>query len=171
MGIPEYLPVLEGWAHLWKTYLPGDIKPIPAGNIFHLLEEKESGWGWHVIVISRTNPFWTLTMCVDDFSERHNVLTSSPFLSFTYDFTVPDDHIWTPPISYAAGLFVLAYTPAAYRPYKKYIDISVKAADRNLVTGAPIIVPLVIDGALIVRIKIEDIEAFKRSVRELSTPL
>jgi len=170
-GLPEYLPLLDGWEHLWKTFIPGEIKPIPAGNIFHLVEEKEAGWGWAVTVISRSNAFWELRIAVDESTERHNALVSTPFQAFTYGFTAPNDHIWTPFAAYVAGLFTLMFCPAEYKPYRKFVDISVRAADRNPVTGAPIVVPLVIDGALVVRIKITDEEAFKRSVRELSAPI
>lgn len=171
MGLPEYLPILEGWRHRWLTYMPGDIKAIAPGDSFNLVKKEEKGWGWSVIVVSRTNAFYELKIAIDDFTPRYNMMVSSPFQATMYDFTVPDDHIWCPPLSYAAGVFALCYTPANFRPYRKLVWISVKAADVNPVTGAKIAVPLIIDAALVVRIQIHDEKAFVRSVRKLNTPL
>ena len=170
MGLPEYLPILKGWRHRWLTYLPGEIKAIAPGDSFDLVKEKESGWGWSVIIASRTHAFYELTIAIDDFAPRHNMMVASPFQSIAYGFTVPNDHVWCDPVAFAAGNFVLAYTPANFRPYKKLVWISVKNPARTP-AGVPIVAPLIIDTAFVVRVQINDEKAFRKSVRQLNTPL
>ena len=170
MGLPEHLPVLEGWRHRWETFLPGEIRPINPGDSFDLLKERECGWGWCVVLGSRTHGFFELTIAVDDFTPRHNMLVASPFTCIANGFVMPDDHIWCDGVAYAAGNFVLSYTPANFRPYKKLVWISVKNPTVSPL-GVPIVAPLVIDAALVVRIQIHDKEAYVNSVRKLNTPL
>jgi len=170
-GLPPYLPLLDGWEHLWKTFLPGDINPRRPGDSFSLLKEKERGWGWSVVTMSRSTPFYKLTIAVDDFTERYNILEATPFFTNLYGLNQPNDHIWTPLAGYTAGVFMLVFCPAIWSPYRKFVEIKITAPNRNPVTGAAITAPTVVEGAFVCRIKVVDEDAFVKSVRKLNTPI
>lgn len=130
----------------------------PGKTLMLLREEKHPGWyGYGLLAMD--SPYGQLHVEIDEAK-----LIASAFQTVAMGLTFVNDHIYCPLYAPLVPSFVLAYTPAIQMPFRKImVYVTNPVEDAFGVPTTPMTVSVFAAGYWLV----DDLEEFKKSVREL----